>query len=392
LFWTRKRRKPGVVLSFRADGPYWSDLVHLLAYPDGINYVWPFRYDARLVESSLRAEFDTAAMRRALCGASILIGARFLASHTDKFLPIRRATIIQVDASAGIYSWLFRLGPAMDFVGAADLSNCAVDMTEDVDHLAFRDNLTPPLNQVADYQKLGASWKAFASLIVQESVLPINNDAKRSLFFHINPIRSAAGQVGTKLIFKSWSREDVFGFQLKEGQRYELKFSHYVPSLEGANTTIRAILIQPKLPATNIEPNTTQIDAIGNYGIESIILGAARRSETWEQLALSPTEKVYTAQNGQTQVISHEVKVPVRVAWSLWRWVWRTLLPAVLLFIALAMLGAANILDKLLAKLADGSLSWGKIFAEWPVIVLILVASGVASFTIPLLQARINPK
>ncbi len=365
MFW-RKSRAPQIVLSFRADGPYWSDLIHLLAYPEGISYVWPFRYDARLIEPSLRDDFASASTAKLLRGTPILVGARFHSRHTDKFVPIRLANLIQVDSSSGIYSFYFRLGPAMDFVDATDLVSCAVNITQDVDHLAFRTNLTATKYKVASPTKLGPSWKEFASLIANEVVLPINEGAQRSLFFHIPPIRSATGDVKPERIFKSWSGEHVFGFKLKEGRRYELKFSHFVPSLETTNTTIREVLVEPKLPATNLEPNTTHVTMIGNYGVESLLLGAARPSQVWEQLELAPTEKIYTAQDGTTKINSHEIKIPLRVAWSLRRWIGRTFLPAIFLFIALAALGAANILDKMLEKLSEGTLTWNKILMQWP--------------------------
>jgi hypothetical protein len=389
MLFKRTSLPPNIVLSFRADGPYWSDLVHLLAYPVGISYIWPFRYGADLVEPSLRDEFDSVSARDNLRGSPILVGARFQTAQRNKFVPIRRATIIQVDSSTGIYSFLFRLGPAMDFVGKADLATCAVELTQHVDHLAFRADLGAPILKDAVPGRFGPSWKEFASLIVRERVLPLNGEAKRSVFFHVLPIQSADGDVSPARIFKSWSKEDVFGFQLKEGHRYVLKFSHYVPCLE-ENTTVREFIVEPKLPTSNVESNKAQITLIGNYGVESVLLGAARPSETWEELVLAPTEKIYTAQDGTSTVIPHQIKVPVRVTWSLSRWIVRTLLPASLLFIALSVLGAANLFDKLLAKIVDKTLTLNAILDQWPLIALILVASGMASLSIPWLQARIN--
>jgi hypothetical protein len=109
MFGFNKKRL--LVLSFRADGPYWADLVHLLAYPAGISYVWPFRYDAERVQLDLRNELKTARSCRSLAGSTVLIAARFHTdSADDRLLPIRYGTLIHVDLSAGIYSFHFRVG------------------------------------------------------------------------------------------------------------------------------------------------------------------------------------------------------------------------------------------------------------------------------------------
>src|SRR5262249_26325520 len=67
--WAKSRATPsppGLILAFRADGPYWSDLVHILAYPDGVSYIWPFRYDARYVDPTLIDSLKTDEARAAL--------------------------------------------------------------------------------------------------------------------------------------------------------------------------------------------------------------------------------------------------------------------------------------------------------------------------------------
>lgn len=295
-------RSKTTVLAFRADGPYWSDLVHLLAYPDGVSYIWPFRYDARLIEPSLRGEFVSEESRRKLAGQSVLVGARFSTKFTDRFIPIRRAHIIHVDSATGIYRWLFRLGEAIDFVGATNLADCAVQISAPVDHLAFRSDIEVPRAFAKDHSTLGASWKAFATLVSREKSFPINPDAKRSIFLHIQPIQSKSGMLAPARIFKSWSGKNVYGFDLRQGHRYELTLSHFVPSLEKTNSTICRISIEPKLPAANVEPNSAELTLIGNYGSETLVLGAAAPSQTWEQLDLIPSEKVYKSQDGTREI------------------------------------------------------------------------------------------
>src|SRR3974377_1108561 len=97
VFGLASRRSLGnaLVLSFRADGPFWSDLVHVLAYPDEISYVWPFRYDAGRIEPALRKELSDLHSRRGLAGSRVLIAARFhTAAASAHLLPLRWARII----------------------------------------------------------------------------------------------------------------------------------------------------------------------------------------------------------------------------------------------------------------------------------------------------------
>ena len=110
-FGLARPKKPLLVLSFRADGPFWADLVHLLAYPAGVSYIWPFRYNAPRVHPDLKKELETAHSCGSLAGSPVLIVARFHTdSADDRLLPIRYGTLVHVDLSAGIYSFHFRVG------------------------------------------------------------------------------------------------------------------------------------------------------------------------------------------------------------------------------------------------------------------------------------------
>src|SRR5262245_13044391 len=120
-----RRTNTATVLSFRADGPYWTDLIHLLAYPEGITYIWPFRYNRARVSAALLSVFDDARRRRRLKNSPILIAARFHSGGAEnRVLPIRLARVIHVGVATGIYSVTFRLGRSVDFSNATDLSSC----------------------------------------------------------------------------------------------------------------------------------------------------------------------------------------------------------------------------------------------------------------------------
>jgi hypothetical protein len=86
------------------------------------------------------------------------------------------------------------------------------------------------------------------------------------------------------------------------------------------------------------------------------------------------------------------MQLPIAVSWSLRRWFWRRSLPVVILFLAFAMLGTANIIDRNLSKFLDGTLTWSQIAENWPIILIVVIGSGLASLVIPILQGRTNAK
>ena len=391
---TQKMQKPhSLVLSFRADGPYWSDLVHILAYPEGISHLWPFRYNAERIEQSLRAELDDARSRRAVFGSSALIAARFhTASADDRLLPIRYATIIHVDVSAGIYSFTFRLGQPLKFSDAPNLQGCTVQTNQHVDFLAFRENVCPQIPTASDPELVGICWKSFAHLIAQETMLPINDEAKRSLFIHISAPAEETVPAPLHRVHKTSSGADVYGFRLKEGRKYELKYSHYVPVLEGANTTIREIDIEPKFASQNLEINTTEATLIGNYGTQSLVFGAVNPTAVWHDFAIAPKEKKLTSQTQGININTHRMQIPVAVSWSFGLWLWRTFVPMMVLFFAFAALGTATIIERNLPKLLDGSLTWSQVAENWLLILIVVIGSSLASIAILVLQTRKKPK
>jgi hypothetical protein len=64
----------------------------------------------------------------------------------------------------------------------------------------------------------------------------------------------------------------------------------------------------------------------------------------------------------------------------------------VVLFFALVLLGAANMIDRNLEKLLTGTLKWSQVIDNWVLIIIVILGSGLASLAIPVLQARTKPK
>lgn len=178
----RPHSAPRLNLSFRADGPYWNDLVQLLAYPNDISYIWPFRYNAPRVQEALRNEIGNDRARQRLSGQPVIIGARFFTRGAENlFVPIRHATMTHVEVEAGTYSFSFRLGFPMKFQDMQSLKGCATRTSQGVDILAFREDLDVPFPATTQLPMIGDAWKAFSKLIVDETSLPINDEAKRSV-------------------------------------------------------------------------------------------------------------------------------------------------------------------------------------------------------------------
>jgi hypothetical protein len=101
---------------------------------------------------------------------------------------------------------------------------------------AARDLLTLPVPAVQDKYLVGVCWKSFAELVARETRLPLNDEAKRSLFVSIS---APAGKRATVLIRRdgrAFSGPDVygpyyakisFGKILSDSRRRPRLFSYY---------------------------------------------------------------------------------------------------------------------------------------------------------------------
>jgi hypothetical protein len=284
--------------------------------------------------SGLLSVFNDERRRRRLKNSRVLIAARFhSAGAEDRVLPIRLARIIHVEVATGIYSLTFRLGRSVDFSSATDLSSCTFITSADVDYLAFEESIHPwNLREVGTAalsqtpEDGGRSWMAFCSLLSREAVLPINERAKQSLFFHVMaPVCDDDDEPApVKRIRRTRSGDDCYGFRLKEGKRYSFTYSHYVPALEGKNTTVQTITVALNVSGASLELNTNQMNLIGNYGTQTFLVGATAPTSVWHALAIAPQDKTLKSQTGDIEIYSHRVEVPVAVRRSILRWIVRS--------------------------------------------------------------------
>jgi hypothetical protein len=122
------------------------------------------------------------------------------------------------------------------------------------------------------------------------------------------------------------------------------------------------------------------------------LASALSPNAAWREFSLAPKDSTLLSQTQNITIITHKMTVPWKVAWSFTRWVWRSLLPTILLFIALVMVGGASLIDRNLAKILDGTLTWTQVAQRWPLIVLLLIGSALGSIAVPLLQLRTRVK
>lgn len=389
MFHSAKHAKPGLILSFRADGPYWADLVHLLAYPERISYIWPFRYGRNRIAPDVCKEVEDNKSRHTLSGQSVLIAARFQKEDArQKLLPIRQATLIGVDLWAGVYSFTFRLGPSFQFQEASDLDSCTIQTQQPFEILAFREKIEPTLKTITTADLAGTDWKKFVQLVASETKLPINEEATRSLFIYVGAPSIDHKPAPVDRVQKKSPASDVYGYKLKEGRNYEVKYSHYIPYLERHNTTVREIAVRPLFSDNTVQFTEVEATLIGNYGTQSLMMGAVSPTAVWHAVAIAPVEKKLLSQTSNIEINTHRFQIPLSVRWSLSSWIRHKLLPTIVLFIALVALGIANMIDRNLSKLLDGSLKWSEVSHSWLLITIVICSSGAASIAIPVLQSQ----
>jgi hypothetical protein len=382
-----------LLLCFFGDGPYWRDFVLGPAYPSGFSYIWPFRYDDKYVEPSLRTELAKTNRPHNLEGSTAILGARFGGIHNNKVLPIRKVTVSHVDVSAGVYSLYFRCGPLVDFRKAATLSGLALDLSPaaagSATYLCFRESVTLPSFLGDDLALEEQVWAQFCQLLSAETALPVRDDAKRSLFLRFRTPSTSSGPVPVERLYLSTGQGPIYGAALREGSAYELAYSHRVPWLEGKNTTIAEIPLDYKLPTSSVELNSPTGAVIGNYQVSHISLSALRATPTWEELLIQPRERKLVSQNKE-EINAFDLKIPFKVKFSFWYRLRQTWIFVLLLWLALTVVGAVASFSDVVKALTSGqSVDWDLHKYYIP---LSAIASAIAAVAIFLLQERLKHK
>jgi hypothetical protein len=325
-----------------------------------------------------------------------ILGARFLQAATETLLPIRIGNVVTARREAGICEFHFRLGPMFDFRGASDLAQAAIDLHSASggsmgQQLAFRAELDPPLPTLPESSS-GASWRRFSELAATDPSLPINDEARRSLFLRLGLPKHGSRAAKVARLRRSSTGVQTFGPVLLEGRDYDLTLVHYVPSLERKHTTLGEVPVDISLPSTNISLNTVTESLLGNYGTQEFMLTTTSASPAWEKLIIAPKAEQYTSQDGTAQINAFGISLPVRAAPSLWFRLRTRWLRFLGLWLALIVLGAAGIAEKNIRFLLDGTIQLASIVENWWLITAVVVAAGLASIIVADLRAGLRPR
>ena len=393
--------QPHLILTFSGDGPYWSDFLHLPAFPSGFSYRWAFRYSESLVAGSLVRQMASQGYLDALCGKEVVMGARFIHSDTNPLfrhtlVPIRTATITKARLSFGIYQFLFRVGPMFDFSRVESLKRMSVEIPEDVQDdldgkLAFempQDLRLPDLSRGDE----GLQWHRFVKLLVNEEVLPIRKDARQAMFMRFETPQYNGEPVSVARIQKTHRHGDVYGAVLMEGKTYEVPFAHYIPFLQDKETSLGEIPLTFDYENQNIELTSPQVRVLGNYEDSAFTISALLPSAAWEKLILRPESEELKSQDGDYLISVSSLEIPVKVEWSFvhrlfTRWLW-----ILLLWVAFSLKGLADFLEKLILKKGEDFDQFVSDPINWLSIGFIVFGSAAAAWAVTAVQARLGKK
>ncbi len=385
-------------LSFYGDGPFWTDFLHLLAYPSNTNYIWPFRYPEELVHASLSERVKKGKReRRTLVGAEVIVGTRFQDQvHTNLFIPIRKAYIRRVELQAGIYQFHFFLGDSFDFRNVSSINDLSISVEIENGKLAFCCDYTDGLPDLCPATAEGDNWNSFSRLVSSETVLPINENAANGLWLKVlvGDGESRGLGIGIEKGSESWkwwrrkrANRSLFMYP---SQSTRISFAHHLPSLEGKNTTLGEIDINVLSDNSSFELSTVGARAIGNYGVQEFSLAALSPTQITHKISFEFASDKLKSQNDKEVVQTTKYEVPIFVRWSLVHWLRSSALPVLALFLSLFVLGVSGLIERNIGKVIDGSITVSDIFAQWPLVLVVAIASACATLVMPFFKRGSN--
>ncbi len=287
---------PTLVLSFYGDGPYWDNMVRVLAYPSECSYFRPFRYRDKWIEPSLLELLRSEEGRRELAGRETVLAARFQApTHRSLLLPIRKVTVTHVSFTPGNASVYFTLGPSCEVDTAVELAKQC--LTFDAAHSPPDDRLffwaTPQvLPAFVDVSDEDEAWVRWTEAIAADNDLPLSEEAKHAVFLRICRVRSKK-IAPLEQVYRSWEEGPLSGFSLREGQVYELTYMHRVPCLINTGKSLPKALVLPTTATKNLEFAQPAQEIASNYQQHVCTFTAIAPSASWEEVVLTPnTEQV----------------------------------------------------------------------------------------------------
>ncbi len=373
-------------LCFYGNSTLWDNHVLVPAYPKGHSYPRPFRYpDGRIQPDLLKTMADETG-RRNLVGSTAFLCLRALPKseeHRWSLVPVREVEITHIDYLPESNSIYFRMGRFFDYTKVSGFRESQIEIPESEreaigDSIFFRSRLRLDSESFVDGAEEGA-WAKYAHLVAKDQDFPINDNARHAVFFRF---RTLGGEgASASRIHASPQEGPRYGSVLAEGTSYELVFYHRSPCLTGLDDSVEAIPVKYLASTQNIELNRVEGELTGNYQTSTLSVTALQPSGSWEEITIVPEGKTTLSQKGKKKLHLVKLPIPLKVKRSIlhrFRTFWVYVL---VLWLALSLLGAAGFLGELAGEVLDVRL-----------IFVTVVASGIASAAIFILQQRLRSK
>jgi hypothetical protein len=365
-----------LLLTFFGDGPYWTDFIHLLACPPGCSYVHPFRYDENWVDPRLSTLLTSTTQGSTLAKRfrSLVIGARFGSSHS--LLPLRKAELLFVERN-GPLLFYFRVNEFVSTGVAQNLNARCITIPDPAhNYLAFSADMCGTLDAVSNDDE-SEHWKHLTTALATDTSLPINPQARRSIFLRPHAPLSGRGKSSKpRLLSTSHSGLPHYGFALYPGRTYDMSVSYRIPCLEGAKTTIGEFQIKLEgADPSQLSLSTATLSCVGNYGKQDLEMEPRNSTAVPSTLMLAPPAQS-TPQDGSANVLGTTTSIRYRRKFSLLHWMWATAIPTVLLFLLLILIQVSEVIKDNLESIIKGDLSLHALKANWPYCFIVFIVGA----------------
>jgi hypothetical protein len=392
-------------LCFRGDGPYWTDLVYVPAYPAGFSYSkWAFRYDpGRYVSKAVTAE--CVAIQQKRIQKEALLGVRFI-SRPELILPLRKVEVNWIDLSGGISQFYFRVQALLDFTKFTSLTEACLTLPpaeiggEVGNTLAFRSAVEVGNLPWCQPTQEDTAWAKLLDLITSNDAIPLRAELKSATYLRLSNVLDKKNQPITAVeLATSPGKGPVYGALLKEGEEYQIKLTHRILGDRAGTAPILPIKLE--LPTAHVQLTEPALEVLGWYQTTPIAFKAVRADKAHQILLVRAEEKKKEEQKGgdggdPTQIQSSQsmvyLPIPLRVEIG---WLYRLRTNWALragLAIILTLQASIAYLKEFFDKLLAGKASLKDLVDYWPVLLLMFFLGSIASILVTLLQDQTKAK
>jgi hypothetical protein len=330
-----------------------------------------------------------------------VLAARFKTSNLNRILPLRRISVTRAVEVSGVNNFYFRLNELRDFSSLNNLNDACISLL-DGEWSAQAEANPLMFYTAADLTDMkwsastaeATSWARLVDLIVAETQVPLHEDLKRATFVRLSLPEDRSTGLKPTCLYTDPQRGKVYGVALAEGHSYSLFVTHRIPKGDFGETRPTLELAYEN-PNKNLELSQPVSEVIGFQQATPIGLSAVSATATWEDFTVKGFILNPKVSGGEQSVLRNEafvLPIPVKIKpnWSYRfrsRWLWN-----LVLFLALAVQGAAGFLKEQLSSFLQGTTTLFDLIHYWPVWVVVLVSSAAATAAVTGIQARSKPK